>query len=525
MSLSYADRARRRVVRRTIAAGVMVAWVAALVGLIQRDVIRTGTERMAELALRVNPGNVFYAVEQAGKHIGFASFTLDTLPDTLVIRDLFVADLNVGGKLQRVTTRADIVMSRQLALRTFATDIGTPDAPARVSGRTDGDSVIVFVRESGGVHGDTQRVAIDGPVVLPTLLPLAAILRSDPEVGGTATYHTFDPATTTARDVTLRIEAESLFTVVDSARKDLATGVWLPALRDTVRAWRLATMTGTGFSGWVDAQGRIVETSIAGLDLRRMAYEMAFENWRATSPTATESAADRDIIPSSVIAGSLALPARGLTRLSLRLTAPSLRQFALVGGRQSLSSDVLTLGVEDSAATTATYTPRRVTPQHRAQFRDELRAEPGLQTRSRLLLRTALNVVRNEREPRVIVQRLAQWTSDSVQRVPTMSIPDAEHVLLTRRGDANEHTQLFTALARSLDIPTRVVTGLAYVNGKFYYHAWAEVYLNGWVAVDPTFGQFPADASHVRLMTGGFERQTQLMQLISTLHIEVLEAR
>ncbi len=92
-------------------------------------------------------------------------------------------------------------------------------------------------------------------------------------------------------------------------------------------------------------------------------------------------------------------------------------------------------------------------------------------------------------------------------------------------GDSNEHTQLFTALARSLDIPTRIASGLEYAGGRFYYHSWPEVFLGDWVAVDPTFGQFPADAAHIRLAIGGLERQAELLRLIATLHIEVLATR
>ena len=35
-----------------------------------------------------------------------------------------------------------------------------------------------------------------------------------------------------------------------------------------------------------------------------------------------------------------------------------------------------------------------------------------------------------------------------------------------------------------------------------------------WVAVDPTFGQFPADAAHLRFALGGLSRQTELLQLL-----------
>ena len=68
----------------------------------------------------------------------------------------------------------------------------------------------------------------------------------------------------------------------------------------------------------------------------------------------------------------------------------------------------------------------------------------------------------------------------------------------------------------------RAIAGLAYVDGKFYYHAWPEVYLREWVAVDPTFGQFPADAAHLRFIVGGLGRQTELLRLMGNLKIDVV---
>ena len=64
-----------------------------------------------------------------------------------------------------------------------------------------------------------------------------------------------------------------------------------------------------------------------------------------------------------------------------------------------------------------------------------------------------------------------------------------------------------------------------YLNGHFYYHAWPEVYLKGWVAVDPTFGQFPADAAHLRFTIGGLVRQMDLIRLIGHVGIKVVDAR
>jgi transglutaminase-like putative cysteine protease len=79
---------------------------------------------------------------------------------------------------------------------------------------------------------------------------------------------------------------------------------------------------------------------------------------------------------------------------------------------------------------------------------------------------------------------------------------------------------LYVALARAIGLPARTAVGLVHVRGRFYYHAWPEVYLNGWVAVDPTLGQYPADASHLRFLVGGLARQVELIRLIGRLSIE-----
>ena len=94
--------------------------------------------------------------------------------------------------------------------------------------------------------------------------------------------------------------------------------------------------------------------------------------------------------------------------------------------------------------------------------------------------------------------------------------------MITLTGDCNDVATLYVALARSAGLPARTVAGLIYLNGRFYYHAWPEVYLGDWVAVDPTFDQYPADATHLRFAIGGLARQVELFPLVGRLTLEVL---
>jgi transglutaminase-like putative cysteine protease len=81
---------------------------------------------------------------------------------------------------------------------------------------------------------------------------------------------------------------------------------------------------------------------------------------------------------------------------------------------------------------------------------------------------------------------------------------------------------LFTALARAANIPTRIVNGLVYSAEYegFLYHAWPEVYVGEWRALDPTFGQDRVDATHIKLTEGTSEGLFRLMEFVGKVEID-----
>ncbi|HYV99278.1 MAG TPA: transglutaminase-like domain-containing protein [Gemmatimonadaceae bacterium] len=521
---------RRRRVRSAAATVIVIAWAAALAGLVQRDVVRSPAARLAELALRVNPGNVFYGVDQHGHRVGWASSTIDTMADsltrrsdTLMLLDELVADAPNGADAERASIRSQIMLSRAFSLRRFLIDMDSGGATSRVSGQMHGDTaldVVVTMR----ARTDTQRLKVSEPVMLAPMVRLAAVLRSPPKRGSRGKYLVFDPAKRSTHEVTMQILAESLFVVDDSAGLDVASGRFVSTLKDTVRAWRVAAADSSIPASWVDAQGRVVQTSALGaLAMARTAYELSFENWRldaraAAKATVTGTNDVHDVTP---VAADLKVAFSGGRRMHYRLTAPSLSAFSLSGGRQRTYGNVVTVELEQPDIFAAKYR-LPFGPAERTRFRNELQAEPYLQTRTPAMLRKGITIIQHERVPENIVRLLAKWVSDSIARTASFSMPDAIEVLRTGAGDSDDHTQLFTALARSLDIPTRIVSGVIYVNGQFYRHSWAEVFLADWMPVDPTFGQVPVDVSHLRLATGGFEHRAEFARLLKTLHIDVV---
>jgi len=498
-----------------VGGAIIAAWVAGLGLLVRREFFRPRFERLAEAALRVTPGPVFYGVMQGTRQIGFASSTIDTAETTIVVADYFVADLPIGGKAHRATARTNVTLSRGLRLMQFDLSLDTEGAPIRADGRVDGDTLLILAIASGTARPDTQRIRLTGPTLFPTLVPLALALGDRPKVGKHYVLPVFDPVKMAPRDVGLDVRAETLFVVNDSAVLTAATGRWRGVKPDTLRAWRVTADSSGGFSGWIDEQGRVVTTTQLGFELRRLPYEVAFENWRLDVADA-EVTGDRDILETTAIAANKRMDRR-VAALKVRFSGVQLGGYDLDGQRQRLSGDTLTIVAEDSAdmVTSEKLPMNRRNP-------SDTRAEPLIQSDDPRILRLARRIAAGERDPRIVAERLTTWVHDSVKDRITFGVPSALQVLRTRSGDCNEHTQLFVALARAVGLPARIAAGLAYLDGKFYYHAWPEILLGDWVAVDPTFGQFPADAAHLRFVVGGLARQTELLRLMGNLKIDVL---
>ncbi|MBW3003871.1 transglutaminase-like domain-containing protein [Candidatus Woesearchaeota archaeon] len=110
-----------------------------------------------------------------------------------------------------------------------------------------------------------------------------------------------------------------------------------------------------------------------------------------------------------------------------------------------------------------------------------------------------------------VVFELAKWTKNNIKYdlgtlTAEVSQP-ASWVLKTRLGVCDELTNLFIAMCRSLGIPARFISGIAYTDAPEFpeawgAHGWAEVYFPnyGWVPFDPTYGEFGyVDPTHVIL--------------------------
>ncbi len=146
-----------------------------------------------------------------------------------------------------------------------------------------------------------------------------------------------------------------------------------------------------------------------------------------------------------------------------------------------------------------------------------------IQSDHKEIIRQARQIVRGENNAWSAVKLLSEWVNQSIKQIPTVSVPSALDILHKRQGDCNEIVTLFAALANSLGIPAYPVLGLVYYNGAFFYHSWVNVYVGEWIAIDPTFNQLPADATHIQLSKGAISQYIDLAGMIGVIDVEVLE--
>jgi hypothetical protein len=500
---------------------VLLVWALVLAWHVRREYYRPTTARLAEASANLIPNAAFYSVKLGGSPIGYAASRIDTVPGGFIIDDDLRLHVAAFGSDVPATARTEIRLNEMLGLQDFSFALRSDFGSFRVVGAMQGDTLL-NLQIAAGDDEQTLALPTEGPILLPQVMPVHFALSGEPEAGEVYSFEVFDPSIMERQRVDIELLSRETLVVPDSADYDAEADRWVPARYDTIETWHVQqSFGGVELESWLDPDGMVVRaTSPLGYSIERTAFEIAWNEYRALEGLgASAEVGAPDIIERSAIAVGTSLP-RGdrLTGLTVRLRNVDLRGFDLDGASQELRGDTL---VVVSAA------PRQAVgyelPADASEWSEELQATPLIQADDPEIRRVAAEVVGDTKDPGVAAVRLNQWVYRSLEKEITLSVPSARQVLEAGRGDCNEHTVLYVALARAVGLPARPVAGLVYVNDRFYYHAWPEVWLGGWVALDPTLDQFPADASHLRFVVGGLARQVELVRLIGQLELDVVE--
>jgi hypothetical protein len=469
---------------RIFAALITLAWLATMTALIQRHYAPSDTPSTAkappEWMLEENWMGIYHGTNK----VGHAVTKLDHTDDGYMFTETSFMRLTVMGVEKEMTTSTEALLDKGLRLKSFTFALDS-DVSIRVEGTLEGKELLMAL-DMGGVKTEKKLHMPDPPFMSPDL----SLLLEDPTPGRRLRFPVMSPASMTGDYMEVEVLSREQVTAM--------------GLRQEAFKLR-ATFMGTEITTWAKKSGEILKQEAMGFTYLKESEEEARKIGTASI----------DLIADISVPVDKEIP-DGVEYLKVRLKGIDPEKFELEGGAQTLSDDdVLEIKI-----------PRSIKNAGASQGMDEyLDASFLIESDDPAIVSLAEDITKDQKNPVDKARLVSEWVFAELDKVPTITIPSALEVLQSRRGDCNEHTALYTALARAAGVPTRVAVGVVHKDGYFYYHAWPEIHMGGWVPVDPTLGQFPADATHIRLLTGGLEKQLQIGSAIGKLEIEVLEYR
>ena len=497
------ERAQRR--RFDLAGGAgLVIWIVSLVFLFRTQAGPGRAEAQAVVIdgeAGLHEGDEWQSVYLKGARIGYLHLRKRRIEDGWHIRYELQLDLDVMKTKTSVRTELDARVDDAMLLRDFVFRMdGGVGGRLSVTGRAEGKRIHLEL-DTGGERTSRSLELPEQPRLSAT--DRALLATQGLAVGKEYELSAFDPASLSRRTVHIRVVGMEKVHVMGQS----------------VDAFVLEQQTeGLTLKAWVTRAGDLIkeELPLGLVAIRETEEEARFGTGAkagAGPDAGVEEGGDQDLLSLTApeLEGELPDDATALERLVLELDLPPDPTLALDGGRQRLSGqrvEVRREAVPERAA------PGELTPEAAAALEPSLLVQsdhPAVRAKAREIAGEATDPVEQ-------VRRLVDWLVQSIEKVNVVGIPSALETLKARRGDCNEHTTLFVALARALGIPARIDVGMVHKGGRFYYHAWPEVWLGGaWVTADPTWGQFPADVTHVRFIRGGLEHQLEMFKVIGRL--------
>jgi transglutaminase-like putative cysteine protease len=496
-----------RRVTRPISVLMLIAWVAVMGVLVNRSYVQATGNLATDLA-RYGSAAQWRGVYYRGEKLGF------TVSQTVPFEDGEGQgfELQEDGQLQMAllgahtitTLRTTARVNRAFELQSFEFSLDPGTGPIRIGGTVRGLELHISITSGGRTRTEVRRLP-ERPMLSLNMVRRLADHGLTP--GSVHQWNLFDPATLRNAPVKVTVGARE---VVRSSNLPI------PAFRVDMEFSGLKT------TAWVTDTGEIVrEESPLGFITVRESPERA----RAL---AIDGRIRQDLLEASAVVPAIAprtppLPPiddpRNVRRLRMRVEGADLSSAELQGVGQRI--DGTTVEIVDAQTLVAGAVDDDL-----GQY---LRPEPFIESDDPDIQAAAVEAVGNAVGTRERAEALTRFVNSIVQKKPTVSLPSAREVLRTRIGDCNEHTALFVAMSRAAGIPARIAVGLAYVRGAFYYHAWPEVFIDEgkargfWLPVDPTFNQFPADATHFRLARGGLDKQAAILPMIGRVTITMLD--
>ncbi len=441
-------------------------------------------------------------------HVGFSvSRTAPTTDGGQLYEQRSSFRFAAAGQVQEVITAGTAKVDAGGTLQNFEFFMAADPVRLSVEGEVQGNEIVMDVHQAG------ETSVLRFPVTKPPAVGLSFerfIADADLVEGATLSLPYFDPVTLAEGTMEVHVDGAEIVYGSEEA--------W----------WLTRSFSGVETRMLVTTSGDVLrEESALGLQSVRMTREEAQAVPKSEGPV--------DLIAQSAVRaeGRIREP-RTTHHLSLGIVGEAASRVPAFPPLQQRDGDTLVITrATESALVSGTPIAADVAVEPDAEeWLADTYTIPAAHPRMR---EKALSVIGDAPDRLSAAQRIAAFVDTYVEDIPVVGVPNGLEVLDRGQGDCNEHTALFVSLARAARIPARIAAGVVYSDrvpgtqgvGAFYYHAWPEVRMGpnlDWVPLDPTFGQFPADATHVKLVEGDLDRQIEIMAYMGRLGFVVNEA-
>lgn len=335
-----------------------------------------------------------------------------------------------------------------------------------------------------------------------TYLPIGTQLK----VGDKVSYMWFNPVTMTLDNLELEV----------LRKEELKLG------SEVFQAFVIKSTSSAGeMMCWQDENGELLKVqAVAGILMIRESKEEAMAGATSTySPPADlavmTSAATDTRIPNPRKVKSMRVLLSGITEDSL----------VLQDDRQKIERRSEEGVIEYSIKASELNTSKTLLlPLPKVGMSDYLADTAYIQPSNSEISRTAQKIIGDEKNTGKIVSKIRAWVNKNMRPRGDIGIlRTSVDILHAKSGVCRDYAVLYTALARSVGIPTRLISGLVYWKGGFYYHAWAESYVGQWVPVDATLDTDFVDATHIKLAQGDVNVMFQTVKTMGAIKADIIE--
>ena len=488
-----------------IGISIVILWLF-LVGLLIKKASFNNSVKQIEFVAEKIPERRFHQrdwmeVYLKGRKVGYSVSQVSPLGDNYLIQDEIFLRLNLMGQAtgMRAVTRS--IVDHAFFLKSFRFTMISGIVTFQASGKVEADEMLLEIGEGNARR--SKRIKLSGPPV--TGSGMTQIFRGQPiEVGRSFMFPFFDPSTASQKAIAIKVVAKETIVIA---------GIKYDTFRLETAMW------GQPMTFWLDENGIVLkEEGFMGLTLVKSSA--------AKASRGIEASGGKDFYDLCAIdvQGKLTHADR-LSYLKLEVEGLDETHFdtaILDSGRQRFQGGVIEI-VQERLPLRSTYAlPYR---EQSGEMRAFLDPELNVESDQGFIKEKVHEIVGDAKDPVAVARRLMAWVYANVEKRPVISVPSALEVLKSKVGDCNEHAVLLTAFLRAAGIPARLCVGIVYTRERFFYHAWTESWLGDWVSMDATLNQMPVDATHIKLVEGGLDKQVEIISLIGKIRLKVNDYR